>query len=349
MKTILSYVAARQGGLPIERESPVPDLAPDGLLVEVEATVLGAPELRALDRGGDVVPGGAAVGRVVQTGPAATDALGKRVLVGPIEACGECAACRLSRVGACPSRVRRGLDVDGTLASHVVARRRWVCTLDGPLFGMADGAWAAALPREAALAYTLVARAGVAPGDATVWLGDDTVAQLGVQVARAKGAQGLSPRREELELCDADLHAALASRLESEISSATWRIFETRGHDVTRRRACQLAASGASLTLVAGDAAGSDHDAALPLCPSLNRDVELRGVAAPHPDLVPEIVAMVGRGDLDVASLVTVVPIGHLASTVKDLRCGRSSDKLIVLQLEATQIAPQKDRDRPAR
>jgi D-arabinose 1-dehydrogenase-like Zn-dependent alcohol dehydrogenase len=330
VKHIVAYVASHPGGLPVVRERPVPPLGQEDLLVEVEAAVLGAPELRALDRGGDVVPGSAAVGRVVMTGPAAEDALGQRVLVGPLEACGECVACRRGRLCACASRVRRGLDADGTLASHVVARRRWVCTLDGPLLGKVDAAWAAALPREAALAVTMVARAGVAPGDLTVWLGGETIAELGSQVARAKGALAIAPHT--VELPDSELFAALEAR---STAPATWRLFETGGHDATRQRACRLAASGATLTLLAGDAAGTDHDAPLPLCAALGRDVEVRGVAAPHPDLVPETVALACRGELDLAPWVTVLPISELARAVTDLRCGRRGDKLTILSFQA--------------
>ena len=91
---IITYLAAARGTLPAPRRLPVPALGPDDLLVAVEHVALGAPELATLrDRPG-VAPGGAAVGHVVATGAAAGDHLGRRVLVGPHHACGECDECR---------------------------------------------------------------------------------------------------------------------------------------------------------------------------------------------------------------------------------------------------------------
>src|SRR5437763_1917797 len=83
-----------------------------------------------------------------------------------------------------PKLVRRGCGRGGALASHVIARRRGRCALAGPLGGALPGPVAAALAREAPLAYALLARAGTSPGDVTVWIGDGALSRYGVSLAR---------------------------------------------------------------------------------------------------------------------------------------------------------------------
>ena len=277
-------------------------LAPDVVAVDVEAAVLGAPE-RA---GGS---GGAAVGRVSATGDAATRLAGVRVLVGPVDACGECEACRRGKLLACAGVKLLGRDTPGALGGTVTARVRWVCPLDGPLEGAVAGPSAAALPREALALYTLHARAGVGPGDPVVWLGDDPLAKLGATLARAAGGVVVTPPegddvRATARLVDEELRAAGARRV-------AWTVLDARGTAAGRTRALALAAEGGggggTTALLAGPALGvPDGDASL--AAALAVEVRVIAVAAPHPDLLPELVALVQKGVVDLAPHVAITP-----------------------------------------
>lgn len=258
-----------------------PPLRPDEALVAVEGAVLGGPEVRAVALSTGLSPGGAAVGIVVASGDAAADLLGRRVLVPPTGACGECDVCRRGRLAACPTGKTLGRDVHGTLASHVVGRRRWLLPLDGPLAALTLGPEAAALAREAALAYALFARAGVGPGDVTVWLGDGPIARLGAGLARARG------------------HGVAVD----EPAEPVFKVFETSGSAKGRRRALALAARGGMGVLLAGSAVGVPDDEPLPLGAALEGEITLLSVAMAHPDLLPEVAALAARGELDVAAV----------------------------------------------
>jgi hypothetical protein len=306
---VLAYV----GAVPAPVERPEPALAPDDLLVEVEAAAFGAPELAALGAGRPVAPGGAAVGRVVAAGAAAGERVGQRVLVGPVQGCGECAVCRRGHPGVCPARVRLGVDRDGALASHVVARARWTTALAGPLEGAVAGPEAAVLPREAALAYEMIVRAGVAPGETTIWLGRGPIALLGMDIARAKGAAAHALEPDELSLPDPELAAAVAARLGG--AARPWRIFETSARARGRARAAALGGPGATLAFLAGD------DGALPSA-LLDDDVTVLAVAAPHPDLLPELVALAARGEIDVGAAAWIAAPARLGEIIAALRTG---------------------------
>jgi D-arabinose 1-dehydrogenase-like Zn-dependent alcohol dehydrogenase len=253
-------------------------------------------------------PGGACVGRVIETGAAAGEELGRRVLVGPLDACGECDACRRTRLTSCAAARRRGVDTDGAFAGRVVARRRWACSLSGALEGAVPGPAAAALAREAPLAYALLVRLGLAPGEVAVWIGDGAIARMGDALGRARGA-----------VAESD---AAAPR-------STWKVFETTGTREGRRRALALADEGAAVAFLANDAAGSEDETPLPLAGAFARDATIVSVAAAHPDLVPEVVALAHKGELPIEAEVR--PWADAADAARALREGRGAGRLVIL------------------
>jgi threonine dehydrogenase-like Zn-dependent dehydrogenase len=246
---------------------------------------------------------------VTEAGEAATDRVGRRVLVGPVQPCGECDVCRRGRVSVCPNRTRRGVELDGALGGQMVARSRWLCDLEG--LGAPEGPEAAALAREAPLAYEMFARAGVAPGETTIWIGGGPIARFGLEIARAKGAVAFASEP-----------GAGAAR--------PFRIFETSGRDDARLRAVSLADDGAIVTMLSGEATGAGDAAPLPLAAALDREVVLVGVSGAHPDLLPECAALVARGELDVAGAVDLVPAARYADAIAAARGGGSGRLTVV-------------------
>jgi threonine dehydrogenase-like Zn-dependent dehydrogenase len=289
----------------------------------VEAAAFSVPELHALASGSGFAPGAAAVGRVSRAGEAATHLDGQRVVVGPILACGECDACRRGHPAVCPTARRYGWDLDGAFASHVVAASRWVLPLHGALDGVAPGPAAAALGREAPLAYEMLARAGVTPGEAAIWLGEGPVARLGLEIARAKGANSVSLSHEERALPPEALPEALRARA----GAPPWRVFDTGATEPSRRRGLSLASGGGTLVCLAL----ARDDRPLPLGAALATEVAILGVAAPHPDLYPEVAALAARGDIDLAGAITVVPAAEIPTLPRRLRHGSAT--LLVAQL----------------
>jgi len=326
--TFERWAAPAPGAPPRWLISREPDLGPDDLLVAVEAAVVGPPEARALDLAPGRAPGGAAVGRVEDAGAAAAHRVGERVLVGPSRPCFECDVCRRGHPSVCPARLRLGLDVDGALASHVVARARATTGLTGPLDGALPGPQAALVAREAALAYDMAVRAGIAPGDVAIWIGSGPIARLGAAVTRALGAATFAPIAEELALPPAELAQAVGERLRAAGATLPPRIFEATARAVGRERAAALAGPGSTLVLLAASAAGSVEAPALPGV-LLDADVTIVGVAGAHPDLVPELAALVARGELDLAGAAPVRPWDDVPAIVAELRSG-ATDAIIV-------------------
>jgi len=297
-----------------------PPLGPDDLLVAVEAAVIGAPEAHALDIGRPVAPGGAAVGRVARAGAAAEHRIGERVLVGPVRSCFECDVCRRGHPSVCPARLRLGIDADGALASHVVVRARATTGLTGKLEGAVPGPLAALLPREAALAYEMVVRAGLSPGEVAIWVGGGAIAELGAQIARAKGVTTHHLTADERALPPDECAAAVRAR----IAGTTPRVvFEVSARGAGRARAAALAGPGMVLVLLAGAAAGANDSPPLPAA-LLDDDVTCVGVAGAHPDLLPELCALAARGEIDLAGAADLRSWTDVPAAIAELRTGRA-------------------------
>jgi threonine dehydrogenase-like Zn-dependent dehydrogenase len=208
---------------------------------------------------------GAVVGRVVGVGPDAAHLDGARVVAGPHQACGDCDVCRRAGATVCPAG--QTLEpVDG----RVIARARWVLPLGGELD--VPGPRAALIAGEAAIAYAMYARAGVGPREPTAIHGDGPVARLLAQVLAVKSA-----------------------RVGGDHGARPAKVFGCEGG-----ASAALAAAGPRSTVTIAVVPGLDLDADV-LAAALAREVTVIAVRGAHPDLFPEIAALVVRGELDLS------------------------------------------------
>lgn len=308
-------------GALVTRQLDQPALTGDQVLVQVQAVVIGAAERRALTDASATVPGGSAVGVVVATAEAATQLMGKRVLVGAVMPCGECDACRRGGAPACPRAELLGETAHGAVASHVVANGRWVLPL---VDGLAlDDPRAAVLGREAAVAYAAYARTGVSPGEPVVITGDNIVTAFTAQVALAKGAEVfIASERASTwaEWFGTDVHIAPPALISDAIDAAGHagkprRIFETSSAADSRRVAVELATPASTIALLSHRAAGARLDPTpIPAEVWISRHATLVGIAGAHPDFAAEVVALAVQERLNLAATTRLIGASELPS-----------------------------------
>ncbi len=252
------------------------------------------------------VQGTAAIGRVVEAGERARSLVGRTVLVGPIDPCGECDVCRRGGGAVCPLARRRT-----EISSPLIARGRWVVALgDGLELPIPAGA---AVAGDVALAYTLYARTGASPREPLVIVGATPITRFLVEIAIAKG---LAP----VVVVD-PAHAGWRAWLTAkgvvqatgidEVTAAfvvqglggkPWRVIATAGDCV--ELAASLAGPRATLTVLAPIAALPGELA--------SREVGVIAVAGAHPDLVVEVAAMCVKGEIDLAGGTAPAPTDDL-------------------------------------
>ncbi|HWO18997.1 MAG TPA: alcohol dehydrogenase catalytic domain-containing protein [Kofleriaceae bacterium] len=293
-------------------------LADDDVEIEIEG---------AQETAHGAARGVAAIGRVTAAGARAAALVDRRVLVGPIDPCGECEICRRGGAAVCPRARRR--EAAGAAAGdpprRLVAAARWLVPLEGGLELAAPAGAAAA--GDAAVAYTLYARTGIGPREPTVVVGASPIARFLVEILRAKGAapvvvvdpahaawaawlagRGAAVARAGADADDDEVRAAVAAELAAHGAGARpWRVLAATREAVPR--AAALAGPRATLTLLAP----------VPDLPGdlVAREVTVIGVVGAHPDLVVEVAAMCQKGEIDLVDGTAAAPDDVMRAVVR--------------------------------
>jgi D-arabinose 1-dehydrogenase-like Zn-dependent alcohol dehydrogenase len=257
----------------------------------------------------DAWQGDACAGVVTSAGDRARVLVGKHVLVGTADPCGECEVCRRGGATVCPLAKRR---------THVgekrtIAEGRWLVALgDGLELPLPA---AAAVAGDVTLAYTFYARTGLSPQDAVVLTGRTPVARFLIQILRAKGitptvvsdveasdawsdwllATGVAIARVDPSASATEARAIVGAAIRAQgASTRPWRILA-----LDARRGFDLAGPRTSLTV--GPVESIDPG-------MVGNEVTLVGIAREHPDLIVEAAAMCAKGEVDLLGSTTIEP-----------------------------------------
>jgi threonine dehydrogenase-like Zn-dependent dehydrogenase len=266
--------------------------------------------LEAVQVGGAI--GGAGVGRVVCAGEHAGGLIDRRVVIGPIDPCGECDVCRAGGAAVCPTARRR--DAIGATA---IAAARWLVPLDGDLALPLPAA--AAVAGDVAAAYTLYARTGAGPRDPVVVAGATPIGRFLLEILIAKGispvalaAPAWTGWLRDKRIAEAgDRSSVVAALAEHGLGTRPWRMICADSAAIAA--ALEIAGPRATLTVLAtGSPPAIAGDA-------LAREITIVGVAGPHPDLVVEAAAMCRKCEVDLADGTTPIAGDPLRTHVSEI------------------------------
>ena len=286
------------------------------------------------------VHGAAGVGRVIAAGAHGGGLVDRRVVVGPLDPCGECDVCRRGGAAVCPTARRRS-----ELGARVIAAARWLVPLDDGLDLPVPAA--AAIAGDVATAYTLYARTGAGPREPVVVVGAAPIGRFLIEILLAKGlapAAAAPPGawadwlRSKGVPVAGDRPALVAAFAEQGLDTRPWRVI--CADPAATATAAELAGPRATLTVLAGAPPppvgeavswGVGPPTALPAGRGsspvgsiagdlLAREVSIIAVAGPHPDLVVETAAMCAKGEIDLAGGTTLAPDDPLRTHIRTVR-----------------------------
>ncbi|HVR64838.1 MAG TPA: hypothetical protein VMU50_23225 [Polyangia bacterium] len=250
----------------------------------------------------------------------------RRVFVPAPLPCGECATCRRALTAACRSP-QTPLSLDQQQSS---VAERFVTPISEP-------AWAnlaAPVIAAAGLAAEVLeatARSGLGPGDTAIWIGVEPWVSLGASFSARRScrtftvASGPRARAEAIVDLDPGGDAAAWQRVlaDAEASSGAGhgrperRIFVYGAGAAPARAALRLTAPGSTLSFRRGTPASLDG---LDRCGGPVRILVGGGY---HPDLIPEALALLSRGEIDVAPAIREIELPELDSALAALEAGR--------------------------
>lgn len=312
---------------------------------------------------------------VVEAGDSAGHLLGRSVVIPRLLACGECEPCRRGRLTSCPElrpRPRRPVPRELVPARFLLPLEPPFVAAppeQGDLWRYA------ALAESLLAPYAALVRAGVTPGTLCAVLGGGARAGLATVVIRALGGAAVvvTPEpREQAALCQPPFHAlatldpstmdpgAMRLRLreiatEAGLTSHGLVLIESSGSDAGRARALGMSEAGGTVILLGrghelGPAtATSTTDSALAAEPVggpgltsialLERvsteQCQIHGAGAPHPDLLPELLALLDRAGVDLSTLVRAVEPGDVDAEMAARRARRADLLLPVVRFSS--------------
>ncbi len=289
-------------------------------------------------------------GTIVDTGSAAGEWLGRRVVVPAVIPCGTCEACLSGRAQICPQQIFPGSDVHGGFATHLCVPSRGLCAVPD-LTDAAVNPLALELHELSVIAdavstpYQAIQRSGLRKGDLAVFVGVGGIGGFGVQIAAAMGATVVAIDVVEDRLVTmADYGADLAlnsgqmefrklraaiRELGSEHGIPSWRhkIFETSGTTAGQSTAFGLVGHGAHLSVV-GFTAGKLE---LRLSNLMAFDATAQGNWGCPPEHYPAIVDLVLSERVKLRPFIEQRPLTTINRTFEDLHEGRISRRVILV------------------
>jgi 2-desacetyl-2-hydroxyethyl bacteriochlorophyllide A dehydrogenase len=174
-------------GVVVVEERPVPQPAPDEVLVEVDHCGICGTDIHMLFEGWGspgLVAGHEFTGSIVALGSKVTGwEIGTPVVGGPSPRCGRCRRCREGKPSQCEDR--RGPITDG----HDGAFARYVLVPEASLLRLPPGLSSrrAALAEPLAVALHGITRSGAAPGDRVMVIGAGPIGALSIAALVARG------------------------------------------------------------------------------------------------------------------------------------------------------------------
>lgn len=315
----------------VRRDMTLRALGPGEAVVEVLACGLCHTDLGFAD--GSVptkhplplVLGHEAVGTVIASGPGAEALAGAPVIVPAVLPCGKCAFCLSGRGNACPDQKMPGNDIDGGFATHMIVPAAPLVPLT-ELPGTVDMRELSVVADAVTTAFQAVRRAGVQSGDAAFVVGAGGVGSFLVQIARAVGARVVACDVQADRLDMAAAHGAEATvnvsgrppqdvRKEIHGLARTWgipsirfRVFECSGTADGQILAFGLLARAATLVQVGYTPKAVE----LRFSNLMAFDATVHGTWGCPPEAYPEVLAMIGRGQVVVAPFVEHAPMSQL-------------------------------------
>lgn len=227
--------------------------------------------------------------------------------------CGECGSCRRGLVASCPRAQTPFAGVPGPPRDPLLlASERFLIPVDdGGAPPLEDGR--AACAGIVAEVLEVAARAGLGPGDLTIWAGADVRCLVGARWSAARGCpsfvlrSGTVPASPGVVALDRDQgpqgwqQTLAASAQVSAQAVRERRLFLGAGSEDDLQAALALVEPGTTVSFLGGAPSTSVRSGDLPSCRVL---IGARAPGGYHPDLVPEALASLAKGELELADLV---------------------------------------------
>lgn len=286
-------------------------------------------------------------GVVEETGDNFGDLNGERVVIPSVMPCGECAHCKGGYPNTCTQQFMPGNDGHGGFADYIKVPARYLAKLPDDL-GKYELADLSVIADAVTTPYQSVQRAGLKDGEVAIVVGVGGVGTYGVQIARARGAYVVAIDIDDGKLERITEHGADAvfNVRDVEIRDArkairkivtdagkpdfAWKIFEMSGTAPGQELAFALLPPSGTLAVVGFTMAKLN----LRLSNLMAFDATCFGNWGCAPELYPEAIDMVLKGQVDLEPFIKRHPMSGIKELFQAAHAGELPERAILVPQE---------------
>ncbi|RZU39406.1 L-iditol 2-dehydrogenase [Edaphobacter modestus] len=317
-------------------EAPLPELAPDEILLQVEACGICGSDVHGYDgssgrRIPPLIMGHEAAGVIAKVGSGVTDwGVGERVTFDSTLYCGSCPYCRRGEINLCDNRQVFGVSCkdyrrNGAFAEYLAIPARVLHRLPSEL-----SFTEAAMIEAVSVALHAVSISKFRRGETALVLGAGMIGTLIVQALRVEGASHIFVVDPDKSRVDAagkvgahtpihlgtdDTNSDVSGIVFQHYAQGVDHVFEAVGFGATVKTAINAVRKGGTVTLVGN----IDPNVELPLQAVVTRQIRLQGSAASAGEY-PRAIELLASKQIDVSSLISAVePLSNGAAAFERL------------------------------
>lgn len=280
---------------------------------------------------------------VVEAGPA--EWLGKAVIIPAVLPCGECDLCQTGRGNICRRQQMPGNDFDGGFASHITVPARYLIPVSEKVLKQHDLAELAVIADAVSTPYQAIRKSGLKEGDFSIVIGVGGVGIYAAQLARIIGGKVLA-----IDISQDRLDLLAAAGITTTLNSRNLSVRDIKTRVKETAREMNAPAHGWQIYEVSGTAAGQELAYALlgyagtlsiigftmdklevRLSNLMAFDARVIGTWGCRPELYPEVLALVEKGQLALSPFTELRPLADINTVFKETLSHRLLQRTVLV------------------
>ena len=257
---------------------------------------------------------------------------GKNVIIPAVLPCGECDICNNDRSNICQNQLMPGNDFHGGFASHIKVPHKYLCPVPDEVLKKYSLAQLAVVADAISTPYQVIEKSELVPGDFAIVIGVGGVGIYGALIAKIKGAKVLA-----IDISDDKLQKVKENGIEATLNSNElsfkeiktsvreiakelgvsgfgWKIFDFSGTKSGQELGFGLITFTSTLSIV-----GFTMDKVeVRLSNLMAFDAKLIGTWGCKPELYPDVVDLIRKGQLEIGQFVETMPMSDINQVFRD-------------------------------
>jgi 6-hydroxycyclohex-1-ene-1-carbonyl-CoA dehydrogenase len=281
-------------------------------------------------------------GRVVASGAAHENLVGRSVIIPAVLPCGDCEMCNKGRSNVCQRQKMPGNHIEGGFASHIVVPGQHLCELPDDLGGY-ELAQLSVIADAVTTPYQSLVRSGLEEGELAIVIGVGGLGTYMVQLAKDRGAKviavdvddkklenarsmGADHTFNARDLTEKDIKKTVRGLVkEHGLPPTMWKVFELSGTAAGQMTAFSLLSFAGTMAVV-----GFTMDkVTIRLSNAMAFDADIFGNWGCKPEYYPEVVEAVLAGRINVRDNVETRPLESI-NDVMQLALDHKLEKRVV-------------------